>query len=496
MQLARSRHALGLGSTVLVTLALAAACGSSTKSKATPDGGGGEGGVAAGGRGGEGPRADAGTGATPSAGAGAGGEGGAAEPCPEPTGEGTTHEKFVSKNETWTAADSPHTLPDGAVIDATVTVEDCAVVRVGASGDLAVSGALVTLGTAGRGVRIERLEQEAWGAISSTTTGGRLDLEYTSISGGGAVPANGIALQQGMITVEGERELPPDPRLRLRHVKLINSNSQGILLTNNAAFSDDSTDLSVTGSVGYPVLIGARAVGTLPPGAYDDNSLGAILIGTFERLGAGENDDVTLHQRGVAYQVGSEGDTFGLEVGIGNGNAASLTIEPGVELRFGSGFGLSVEGPDGVLSAVGTAAAPIVFTSAAETPAAGDWLGLSFFGEVAAKTQLDHTVIAFAGSENTSTRSFSCGTPLAPPTLQAQTMGAVYLALDSAPTASFITNTLMSDSASNGVDRGYTGDAIDFTAGNQFERIAYCVQTEPKPAVGACSAEPACPQVE
>lgn len=435
-------------------------------------------------------------GAVVSVGAGAGGEAGAAvEPCPEPTGEGTTHERFVSKDETWTAADGPHLLPDGAAIDATLTIEACAVVRVGAFADIAVGGELVTLGEAGRGVVIERLDADAWRSISSNTAGGKLDLSYTTIVGGGTTGANGMALQTGMISVEGERGVAPESRLRLRHVELVNSESQGVLLTNNAAFSDDSTDLSVRGSLGYPLAIGVRAAGTVPVGAYDDNPRAKILLGTFERLGEGDADDVTLHARGVPYQVGEATDTFGLEVGIGNGNAASLTIEPGVEIQFAKDRGLSVEGPDGVLSALGNVGAPIVLTSAAEAPTAGDWLGLSFYSAVASKTQVKHAVVSFAGSENTGARGFSCGTPPATPTSQLQTMGAVYLALDTAPTESFITNTLMADSASNGVDRGYTGAAIDFAAGNQFERIAFCVQTEPKPAVGACAAQPACPQI-
>lgn len=418
------------------------------------------------------------------------------EPCAEPTGEGTTHEVFVSKNETWTAADSPHLLPDGVLIDATVTIEACAVVRVGGYTDIAVGGELVTLGEAGRGVTIERLDDAPWGAIVSDSAGGTLDLTHTTVSGGGGVRANVMPLHEGMIRVEGERQLALEPRLRLRHVDLVDSESQGVLLTNNVAFSDDSADLSVRGSIGYPVAIGVRAAGTVPVGAYDDNPTPKILLATAERLGEGDADDVTLEPRGVPYRVGEETDSFGLEVGIGNGKAASLTIAAGVEMQFAADRGLSVEGPDGVLKAVGTAAAPIVFTSAAETPAAGDWLGLSFYGEVAAATQVKHAVISFAGSENTGARSFSCGTPPATPTSQPQTMGAVYLALGTAPTQSFITNTLMTDSASNGVDRGYTGAAVDFAAGNQFERIAFCVQTEPKPVLGACAADPACPMLE
>jgi hypothetical protein len=489
-----SGRSLLLGSTVLSALALAVACGSDSPSKSVPEAGGAGGG--ANGQAGDGPTADAGAGATVNAG-GEAGSGPSGSKCVEPTGEGTTHGTSVTKNETWTAADSPHLVPDGTSIDATVTIEACAVVRIGAGKDVRVSGALVTLGEAQQSVRIERLDAaEAWGAISSSNAGGTLDLAYTSITGGGAVPENGISQQYGMLSIAGDRQLAPDPRLKTVQVTLADSASQGVLLTFNAAFDPASDGLSVTGAAGFPILIGARASGSVPSGTYDDNGQPAILVGTFERLGEGDADDVTLHERGVPYEIGGDGDTQGLEVGIGNGNPAKLTLEPGVELRFGVGQYLSIEGPDGVLSALGTAKAPITLTSSATKPAAGDWLGLSFFGEVATDTQVDHAVIAYAGAEETSTRGFSCGTPPAEPAAQIQTMGAVYLALEVAPTVSFITNTSFTDSASNGVDRGYTGDAVDFTVDNVFERVAFCVQTDPRPTVGVCDSPPACPQAK
>lgn len=55
---------------------------------------------------------------------------------------------------------------------------------------------------------------------------------------------------------------------------------------------------------------------------------------------------------------------------------ASLDIGPGAKLSFAKGAGLVIEG--GVLRARGTAAEPIVFTSAAPTRAPGDWSGLVF----------------------------------------------------------------------------------------------------------------------
>jgi len=53
----------------------------------------------------------------------------------------------------------------------------------------------------------------------------------------------------------------------------------------------------------------------------------------------------------------------------------TLTIEPGVEVRFGGNFSLNVEG---TLIADGTEERPIIFTSNKHEAEAGDWIGIKF----------------------------------------------------------------------------------------------------------------------
>jgi hypothetical protein len=77
--------------------------------------------------------------------------------------------------------------------------------------------------------------------------------------------------------------------------------------------------------------------------------------------------------------------------------------------------------------------APILFTSDAEAPAPGDWLGLNFDVDVALTTLLENVDIGFAGAMDTGARSYSCGSPPAPAMYQQQTMGAVYLTLANKP---------------------------------------------------------------
>lgn len=56
-------------------------------------------------------------------------------------------------------------------------------------------------------------------------------------------------------------------------------------------------------------------------------------------------------------------------------HGATLTVEPGVTVRFAANSGMTIAG---ALQAVGTAADPVLFTGA--VPTAGSWQGLSFYG--------------------------------------------------------------------------------------------------------------------
>jgi hypothetical protein len=76
---------------------------------------------------------------------------------------------------------------------------------------------------------------------------------------------------------------------------------------------------------------------------------------------------------------------------------ATVTIGAGARLAFGAQKMLNVN--KGKLVARGTDKEPIVFTSAAKTPAAGDWIGIAF-GDVMAGNVLDRVTVEYAGNSN------------------------------------------------------------------------------------------------
>ena len=81
-----------------------------------------------------------------------------------------------------------------------------------------------------------------------------------------------------------------------------------------------------------------------------------------------------------------------------DGNAV-LTIQPGVTLKFTDSNGINVGYNSAAkLVAVGTAQDPIVFTSAASTPGAGDWANIYFWDNTMAGSQIAYAKLDYCGS--------------------------------------------------------------------------------------------------
>ncbi|TVQ96246.1 MAG: hypothetical protein EA399_16215, partial [Desulfovibrionales bacterium] len=114
---------------------------------------------------------------------------------------------------------------------------------------------------------------------------------------------------------------------------------------------------------------------------YADNAFSGNTLAGVGIHGGTRTADMTLAVAGSPYRIiGS----------ITVDEEATLAIEPGVRVEFSQSRQLVV---NGVLTAVGTAAAPIVFTGTEESP--GWWNGI--FVREAGSATLEHTEIAYAG---------------------------------------------------------------------------------------------------
>ncbi len=413
--------------------------------------------------------------------------------CTAPLGAGTTHPSTISADETWTAAQNPHVIPFDLNIAAKVTLEPCAVVRIAPlkTVTLGPGGRLVAEGTAAQPIVIEPRDAGThWAEIRAI--GGTLRLVHTTVDGGGD-PLNSVPAFAGALDVRGDQVPPTQEILHAELLTVSGSASQGLYMHEGGGFSAASHDVTVTGSAGYPVHMWARHLGTLPTGNYRGNATDEILV-TGSGAYATVQEDMTIHDRGVPYHVGTATTEGRLDIGAATG-VATLTIEAGVTMKFKAGGSMRVEffqgtnPASGALIAVGTAQKPIVFTSAAATPAAGDWLGI-WFGETPdARDRVEFVEVRYAGGTSVS-GSNSCPYPSTgpPPNNDAA------IRVLGVPASAFVTNTLIADSGAHGIDRGFRSDTkTDFLPTNTFTNVARCKQTYPRDDNGACPADPPCP---
>ena len=75
--------------------------------------------------------------------------------------------------------------------------------------------------------------------------------------------------------------------------------------------------------------------------------------------------------------------------------SATLTINPGVSVKFASATRLTINGK---LTAIGTAANPITFTSNAATPAAGNWRSIYFGASADPASRISYATISYGGA--------------------------------------------------------------------------------------------------
>jgi len=144
--------------------------------------------------------------------------------------------------------------------------------------------------------------------------------------------------------------------------------------------------------------------------------------------------------------------------------------------------------PLGALAAVGTAAAPIVFTSAAPAPAAGDWVGIFIAGPPDAADRLDYAHVEYAGGP-----SGSIGAHCDSAGNQNEADDSAIIILGGPPASEFVTHTTILSSAGYGIDRGWRGALVDFTATSTFTNVAKCSQSYPVNVGGGCPATVTCP---
>lgn len=282
----------------------------------------------------------------------------------------------LTSDTTWSRADSPFLVTGQLFIrpQATLTIEPGVEVRFNEHGELLIEGSLVASGTRDQPIKLLGSDERAgsWRGVSLL---GRSDGVASARFAHATIAHGGTGTDyRGMIYVyRGVLELS-DSEVRDAGADAIFVDSGAIRLartriTGNAGTAIRLRSLSETAD---PVLTDVTIAG---------NSLDAIVMD-----GGNVARDALWEDVGVPYRV--DGQIF-IRVG------ATLTVEPGVDIRFTANGGLYVQGS---LSALGTTDLPITLVGDEARP--GAWRGINVQGPSGSpgRVSFQHVTLANAGN--------------------------------------------------------------------------------------------------
>ncbi len=185
---------------------------------------------------------------------------------------------------------------------------------------------------------------------------------------------------------EDNSALSVESPITLENVTL-NTNETGMWMSGSGV-ADDSTNLTITGTEGAPLVLQPNAlVSVVEGGDYTGNADDRI-----EVEGGDYTEDGTVPNVGVPYYLRGSVDTETDSV---------LTLTPGTEFVMTADTSLEIgwNGNEATFIAEGTENAPIVFTASDET--AGHWAGLIIGSSVLSSSSLDYVEVHYAGGSST-----------------------------------------------------------------------------------------------
>ncbi len=344
----------------------------------------------------------------------------------------------VDNDATWPANAFPYQIIGSVTVagtttqPATLTISPGAVLRFNAGiglyiGTLSLKGALVAVGTSGQPIRFTTSNAVPapgqWASVyfDAESVDASSVLEQCIVEYGGASDLGNVRAANSAPTIRS-------CTIRNGSGRGIYGTSgaspvvQGNTLSGNAGFDIELTGASnatVTGNTVATSIFFNTAAGThsvtgntfnnyndaarnLRVGAHALNGLGSnVFNGTgassrVEILGETIAADTTCAMLPVPYVVLQD-----ITVANSATQSATLTIQPGVQIRFNAATGLYIGTTTlrGALVAAGTPAQPIVFTTSNATPAAGQWKAIYFDNEsVDAVSVLENCVVEYGGA--------------------------------------------------------------------------------------------------
>ena len=285
----------------------------------------------------------------------------------------------ISANTTWTLANSPYVVTSSVTVynNATLTIEPGVIVRFNLNTGLTLgsgsAGILNARGTATQPITLTSNSATPapgqWNGIAFavTTAASMLDRCVIEYGGAGFNDAN-LRVASSIPTVQ--------------NCTIRSSDGHGIFVT-GANVRPVLLGNTVTANGRYPLRLQMDSV----PTTFSGNTFTANGLQMIELFGGNVTANTTMPHPGIPYAV-----TSSLFV---SNSSATLSLQPGVQLRFNLNTGLTVS--SGRLMAQGTVAQPILFTSNSATPTPGQWNGISLTSTTA-PSLLDYCTIEYGGA--------------------------------------------------------------------------------------------------
>jgi hypothetical protein len=285
----------------------------------------------------------------------------------------THHDSDITADETWYPSGNPHIIDSTIDVDsnATLTIMPGCTVKFATGAELecghASSGAIVAVGkpdstilfTSNAPVPNEGDWQDV-GICENTTPA--THFEYCTFEYGGADTGYGEIFVQGSMVA------------RIDHCKIWNSADYGIVFQGANDMLASFTNDSITTCARYPVWIYPADVPSIGSGnVLSGNTSNGVLVRGGTDV-SGVTVSATWANLGVPYVISGD-----LEVSGPSG--PTLTIAPGtrIELQSGVEFYCGYDNPGGIIA--DGAAGEIVFTSAAHSPAPGNWRDIGIYSQ-------------------------------------------------------------------------------------------------------------------
>ena len=224
-------------------------------------------------------------------------------------------------------------------------------------------------------------QQGWWGGVAIYSAEPNNRLNHVEIRHAGSeVP--GLLAEGGGLAVAG------DASVTLTNATIAQSGTFGVYLDGTGAELDGFSNNTFSDNADAPVYVPFTSIGAIDGGStFADGTTVRIWGATL----SGSDATVTALNGDTPYRFTDGSSDVGQD--------ATLTVDPGVEMRFASGVGLNVDDvASAVLSADGSSENPIRMTATEGNEEAGWWRGIAIYSGNA-NNLLDHVIIRHGGSD-------------------------------------------------------------------------------------------------